>query len=266
MEVEETKCKSILSKSDLYDVDYTINPYTGCEHGCKYCYAKFMRKFTNHKEPWGEFVDIKTNSRKILEKDLMKKGKGSILISSVTDPYQPLEKEYELTRKILKRLSNTKFPVTILTKSDLILRDVDILKDFKEKRIQVGFTINFLNEEDGKIWEPNSPKPKDRIKALKQISKKGIDSYVHIGPYFEGITDLEEIAKEVGEYVSELQIEGINLKDNEREIINTIKENYPALKENYEKIARNYASYEKRLSRKVRELGRTLETPISLFL
>ncbi len=171
MKTKEKKCKSILSESGLYGVDYSLNPYTGCEYGCKYCYATFMKKFSNHSENWGNFVDIKENAPKVLENDLRKKEKSSILLSSVTDPYQPIEKEYKITRKTLKRLSKTEHEINILTKSDLILRDLDILSEFKPEKISVGFTINFLKEKDRKIWEPNATKIKNRIKALRKISR-----------------------------------------------------------------------------------------------
>lgn len=266
MKVNEKKCKSILSESGIYDVDYSINPYVGCEHGCKYCYATFMKRFTNHSEDWGEFVDVKTNSINVLEKDLMKKRKGSILLSSVTDPYQPLEEKYKLTRKILMRLSNSKFTVNILTKSNLILRDIDILKKFNPERISVGLTINFLDDRDREIWEPKSAKIHDRIETLEKLSKADIDCYVHVGPYLEGITDLNKIFTEIESYVEEFQVEGINLKENEGKIMKTIKEHYPHLKENYETILKDRPSYLRKLKEKTRKLKKISSIPISLFL
>ncbi len=266
MKTEEKKCKSILSDSSLYKIDYSLNPYTGCEHGCKYCYATFMKKFSNHSERWGKFVDIKTNARNALERDLRKKDKGSILLSSVTDPYQPIEKKYEITRAILKRLSNTKFPLTILTKSDLILRDLDILTQFKKENIHIGFTINFSREQDRKKWEPNASKIQKRIKALQKISEEKIECYAHVGPYFEGISDLEKILDKIGENViSELQIESINMKDSDR-IIETIDRHYPSLSEKYRKISEDILPYQLRLKEKVDELRKETSTKIKLFL
>lgn len=265
MKINQKKCKSILSDTGLYGVDYSLNPYTGCKHGCKYCYATFMKKFSNHSEPWGKFVDVKTNARKVLENGLRKKEKGSILLSSVTDPYQPIEEKYEITKNLLKRLSDTEYPVNILTKSDLILRDLDILTEFEPKNITIGFTINFLKEKDRKIWEPNAAKIQDRIKALKKISEKGIESYVHIGPYFEGITDLEEIAGKIREYVSELQIESINLKNSER-ILKTIKNHYSQLVDKYKTIRNDSLPYQIRLKEKVDKLRNKNNIRIKLFL
>lgn len=266
MKKKEKKCKSILSESGLYGIDYSLNPYTGCEHGCKYCYATFMKKFSNHSENWGEFVDIKTNAVKILENDLRKKEKGSILLSSVTDPYQPVEKKYEITRNILKRLSNTEYPVTILTKSDLILRDLEILKEFEPENITVGFTINFLKERDRKIWEPKASDMQNRIKALRKISEKEIECYVHVGPYFEGITELEEIMEKTGGSISELQIETINLKDRSKKVLKIIERHYPELSSKYEKISNDCLPYQLRLKEKVDELRNKTNTRVRLFL
>ncbi|KXA91691.1 hypothetical protein AKJ57_00355 [candidate division MSBL1 archaeon SCGC-AAA259A05] len=266
MKVKERECKSIISKSGIYGVDYSINPYIGCQHGCKYCYASFMRRFTDHSEPWGKFVDVKINARSVLEKDLMKVKKGSILISSVTDPYQPLEEKYKLSRKILKRLANTKFPVTILTKSDLVLRDLDLLKKFNESRISVGFSINYLDDRDRKIWEPNSCTITERLDALKKISESEIECYLHVGPYFEGITNLEEITKNVGNQVSEIQIENINLSENQDQIIRIVRENYPNLEQTYEKIRMNDQPYKQRLEKEVEKVRKFSNAPIRLFL
>lgn len=266
MKVKEVECKSIISDSGLYGVDYSINPYTGCEHGCKYCYATFMKKYSKHPEPWGEFVDVKTNARSVLEKDLTKKKKGSILMSSVTDPYQPLEDEYELTKKILKRLADTEFSVTILTKSDLVLRDLNILKEFNPNRISVGFTINFLNERDRTIWEPRSSKISQRIKALRKISESGIESYVHVGPYFEGITNMKGLLVEIEEYATELQVESINFRANKKRIMKTVRENYPGLKQVYEKIRKNPTPFNTKLKKRIRKLEKNSNLVISLFL
>ena len=266
MKVEEVKCKSIMSDSGLYGVDYSINPYVGCEHDCKYCYATYMRGYTGHSESWGEFVDVKINSRRVLENDLMDKDKGSILLSSVTDPYQPLEEEYELTRNILRRLADTRFPVYILTKGDLITRDLDVLENFKSDRIEVGFTLNFLEESDRKLWEPKSSTVSGRLEALKEVSNRGIDCYLHVGPYFEGITDLSDIRDRTEDYVHEIQVEGVNFRNNVKGIMNVIGKNYPELENKYREIIDNPRSYERRLERKVDELRKSSDLTISLFL
>lgn len=266
MNVREIECKSILSDSGIYGVDYSINPYRGCVHGCTYCYARFMEKFTSHRDDWGDFVDVKTNARKILEDDLFKKDKGSILLSSVTDPYQKIEEKYQLTRNILSRLANTKFPVNILTKSDLIIRDTDVLDQFHSERISVGFTINFLDDEDRRIWEPRAPKIEDRLEALEKISERGINCYVHVGPHLKGITDLQGIFDRTEQYIEEFQIESLNLKGSKGGILENIEEFYPGLKKDYRKLVRNMDSAKFKLKERAREISNSTKIPVKLFL
>jgi DNA repair photolyase len=115
MIVKEIKAKSILSKSRVYD--YALNAYVGCQHRCLYCYAKFMKRFTGHREAWGAFVDVKVNAPELLAREVKKKRKGRVWISGVCDAYQPLEKKYLLTRRCLEILVEQGWPVTIQTKS-----------------------------------------------------------------------------------------------------------------------------------------------------
>jgi DNA repair photolyase len=178
MIVEEVYAKTILSKSKV--LDYTINPYIGCEHGCTYCYARFMKRFTGHTEKWGEFVDVKINAISLLQREVKKKRAGRVWISGVCDPYQPLEKEYELTRGCLGILSRHGWPVTIQTKSPLVLRDVDLLR--KSKEIEAGLTITTADENIRRIFEPNSPPIEERIKALEKMHSAGVRTYVMIAP------------------------------------------------------------------------------------
>ncbi len=133
MKLREIQCKSALAKCGVPGGGLSINPYIGCGHGCVYCYARFMKRFTGHTEKWGNFVDVRVNIADVLKKDLKSpKYKGKqIHIDTVTDPYQPVERKYKLMRGILEILMNYDNPVSILTKSDLVLRDIDLLKKFK---------------------------------------------------------------------------------------------------------------------------------------
>ena len=178
MKIKEIKAKNILSKSKVYD--WTINPYVGCQHGCIYCYAKFMKRFSSHKENWGEFVDVKMNAPELLSQEIKKKKKGRVWVSGVCDPYQPVEKKYELTKKCLEILQRNNWPVTIQTKSPLVLRDLELLKKFQE--IEVGFTITTGDEEIRKIFEPRTSSIKERIQALERLHREGIKTYTMIAP------------------------------------------------------------------------------------
>jgi len=178
MIVKEVYAKTILSKSRVFD--YTINPYIGCEHGCTYCYARFMKRFTGHKEEWGGFVDVKINAPSLLQREIKKKRVGKVWISGICDPYQPLEKNYELTKRCLEILLKHDWPVTIQTKSPLVLRDMESLR--KSKEIEVGLTITTADENIRKIFEPNSPPIKGRIETLEKLHSVGIKTFAMIAP------------------------------------------------------------------------------------
>jgi len=178
MIIEEVHAKTILSKSKVFD--YTVNPYIGCEHGCTYCYARFMKRFTGHKEAWGEFVDVKTNAPILLQRETKNKRVGKVWISGICDPYQPLEKKYELTKKCLEILLKRRWPATIQTKSPLVFREMELLRKFNE--IEVGLTITTADENIREIFEPNSPSIKQRIEALQKLHSVGIKTFAMIAP------------------------------------------------------------------------------------
>ena len=178
MIVDEVYAKTILSKSKVFD--YTINPYIGCEHSCTYCYARFMKRFTDHKEEWGKFVDVKVNAASLLQREIKKKRPGVVWISGVCDPYQPLEKEYELTKRCLEILLKHSWPVTVQTKSPLVLRDVESLRKFDE--VEVGLTITTADENIRKIFEPNSPSVEQRIETLEKLHSAGVKTFAMVAP------------------------------------------------------------------------------------
>ena len=186
MIVSEIKCRSLMNKSAI--LDYCINPYVGCAHACKYCYAESItRRFRFHKEVWGDFVDVKINALEILRKEIRRKNKGAVYISSLTDAYQPLEKKYGLTRKILGVLLKFQFPICIQTKSSLVTRDLDLLKKFDE--CEVGFTITTLDDDIRKDFEPNSSSVKEKLEAIKKLKDEGIRVYVFFGPVLPYLSD-----------------------------------------------------------------------------
>ena len=235
------QCKSILTKSKLPEVDYCINPYVGCAHGCIYCYARFMKRFTNHTEEWGQFVDVKINATKILSKELSHNPKkGIILLGSVTDVYQPIEKQYKITRNILKVLLEYNFPISILTKSDLVLRDIDLLKDFNE--CEVGLTITSLDSNISKNFEPYASLPQDRLKALSVMHNSGIKTYAFIGPVLPKITDLKSIFAIIQDKVDFVMVESLNTRcGNWDNILVLIKKKYPHLLSFYQsKFSKEY--------------------------
>lgn len=225
MKIQTVNVKNLIVKSNLPASDYVINPYVGCTHQCKYCYASFMKRFTKHTEKWGDFVDIKQCPQMKIPKKISQK---TVLISSVTDPYQPLEKKYAVTRQILQQLIGTSAKIEILTKSQLVIRDIDLLKKIPD--IRVGISMNTLQETFRREMEPRASSISQRIDTLKRLHNVGIPTYLFISPVFPGITNLEELVESVSKYVEEICFENLNLRGSQKEtILSYIKERYPSL-------------------------------------
>lgn len=254
MIIKEIKVKGIVTKSNLPDANYVINPYIGCMHGCIYCYAVFMKRFTNHKEPWGEFVDVKINANEVLENLNKYKGKH-ILISSVTDPYQPIEAKYKLTRKILKCLIPADPKIEILTKGRMVVRDIDLLKQYENAT--VGVSIATIDDKLSKELEPLAPSPRLRIDAIKKCKEAGLRTYVFFSPIFPHITEIEEIINLTKEYTDYYMFENLNLrKNNSTKILEFIKNNRPHLLTQYNEIYfQKQNIYWDLLSQQIKELS-----------
>jgi len=186
--IKETTCRSVLNKSGIGD--YCVNCYTGCLHGCVYCYARFMRRFSGHKEPWGQFVDVKVNAPEVLAKEAARKPRGKVFVSSVCDGWQPLEEKYRLTRRCLEILIRNEFTVSILTKSTLVARDFDVMAGCPG--VSVGMTITTLDEELRRRIELASSPSQERIRALEEASERGIEVWAFFGPLMPFLSDTEE--------------------------------------------------------------------------
>ncbi|MFQ6123720.1 MAG: radical SAM protein [Candidatus Heimdallarchaeota archaeon] len=209
MKVTEVSCKSALSKSGL-GYDYALNPYRGCEHGCTYCYAPAVLR---ESRSWGQFVDIKRNIPSILARELRRQRKGHVGIGTVTDAYQPVEQRYEVTRRCLEQLLRVDFPISVQTKSPLVLRDLDLLQQFS--RVDVGVTITTLDETFRKVFEPRAASVPERLVTLEQLSAHGIPTWLFLGPILPAITDrdLEGLIKAAAKAnVQEIIIDKLRLK------------------------------------------------------
>jgi DNA repair photolyase len=165
-----------------------------------------MRRYSGHVEPWGQFVDVKINAPELLKKQLERAKMGTIWISSVCDPYQPLEAKYELTRKCLKELAAKQFPVNIQTKSKLVLRDVDLFQKFSE--IEVGSTITTDDEKISRLFEPRASSISDRIQMLEKIHEKRIKTFAFIGPLLPG--NPEKLIERLFKTVDKVYIDRMN--------------------------------------------------------
>ncbi|MEW5955678.1 MAG: radical SAM protein [Candidatus Micrarchaeota archaeon] len=178
MIANEVEAKSVLTKSKL--ADYCVNPYSGCGHACAYCYVPRMPWNRGRCAKWGEEVNVKTNAAEVLGRELEKAKRGTAMLSSATDAWQPLEQKYGIARKCLEALAEKDFPVTVLTKSVLVVRDADVLKRFSEAT--VGLTITTDDEDVVAALEPNAPAPEKRVKALAELKAAGLSTYAFIGP------------------------------------------------------------------------------------
>lgn len=221
MDFKEVEVKSIVTPCGIPGIDYVINPYIGCRFACKYCYASFMGRFVGKKiKDWGEYVYVKTNAVKLLEKELPRKMKNKgvgkeLFMSSVTDPYQGLEAKYQLTRKCLDTLYKFGFKGTtsILTKSDLVTRDIDILKKLNAI---VGLTVTSTDDSISRYFEKFAPPVSERFKALKKLNESGIRTYAFIGPLLPHFVayphELEKIFKKLVEVgTRNIFVEHLNL-------------------------------------------------------
>ena len=201
--IREIYARSILVKSQV--ADYTVNPYVGCQHRCTYCYARFMKRFSGHKELWGEFVDVKINAPDLLRKEIHRKPPGTVWISGVCDPYQPIERKYELTRKCLQILVDGGWPITVQTKSPLVLRDIDLFR--RSANIEVGLSIATADDDIRKLFEPNVPSIQARIQALGELHHAGIRTYAMIAPMLPGA---EGLAAELSGKVDYVLVDRMN--------------------------------------------------------
>ena len=254
MKIKRIIVKNVLTKSNLPVADFSANPYVGCEHACKYCYASFMKRFTNHSEDWGDFVDVKEwfsikNPEKYSGKE--------IFIGSVTDPYQPLEEKYSRTRKLLEELQGVNVKISIATKSDLILRDLDLIKTFPEAR--VSFSINTLDEAFRSQMD-EAVSIERRLNAMKIFHNAKIRTTCFISPIFPVLSDVKAIIERAKDDCNLIWLENLNLRGDYKEcILKWVHENHPEFDELYYAIYRRKdLSYWFDLNEEIKEFAQAL--------
>ena len=231
IKIQDIQVKSVMTKSNLPVADYSVNPYVGCVHGCKYCYASFMKRFTNHAEPWGEFIDVKhwpeiKNAKKYAGKEAF--------FGSVTDCYQPHEAKYKRTRALLGQLQGSGISVSIATKSDLVLRDLDLIRTFPNAR--VSWSINTLDEDFRREMDV-AVSIERRLEAMRQFYETGVQTTCFISPIFPGITDVEAIIRRAKDRCNLVWLENLNLRgDYKGRILQWIHEHHPELDQLYRDI------------------------------
>lgn len=202
VEVKRVKVSSALSRSGLYDLDYAYNPYAGCSHNCLYCYARYYTSFREVSENWGRVVYVKNNVLEALSRDVKRYKRGVVGVSTITDPYQPVEASEKLTRKGLEVFFREGFRVSIQTKSPMVLRDLDLLSQ-NRRLVDAGLTVTTLDQSLAKLIEPRAPPPFERVRALKILSENGIETWVFLGPIIRGVNDSELNIKRIAEVALE---------------------------------------------------------------
>jgi DNA repair photolyase len=201
------KAKEIFTKSKLPGCEWVLNQYVGCQHACLYCYAKFISRWRPADYGrWGSWVEAKINAAELVENRYVD---GWVFMSSISDPYQQAEAELKLTRRILENLDK-KTRLSVLTKSDLVLRDIDLFKQFKD--IEIGLTINDFSGNSKKIFEPFSACSQERINALKTLKSAGIRTYAFVSPIIPGLTDFGNIIENTRQFADYYWFEFINMR------------------------------------------------------
>lgn len=244
--IADVETKNIMTKSNLPVGGYSVNPYVGCTHACKYCYASFMKRFTGHTEDWGTFLDVK-HWKEI--KNPKKYAGQRVVIGSVTDGYNPQEEQFKNTRKLLEQLKDSGAEILICTKSDLVVRDIDIIKQMG--KVTVSWSINTLDE-NFKNDMDKAVSIERRLAAMKTVYDSGIRTVCFISPVFPGITDFEAIFERVKNQCDLVWLENLNLRGGfKKDIMDYINEKYPQLFPLYDAIYnKGDRSYFKELERK----------------
>ena len=229
--IRNIETKNVMTKSNLPVGGYTVNPYVGCTHACKYCYASFMKRFTGHSEEWGTFLDVKDWG--VIKNPQKYKGQR-VVIGSVTDGYNPQEEEFENTRKLLFQLKDSGAEILICTKSDLVVRDIDLLKDMGH--VTVSWSVNTLDE----AFKDDMDKAvsiERRIRAMKEVYDAGIRTVCFVSPVFPGITDFEAIFERVKDQCDLFWLENQNLRGGfKKDIMDYIAGKHSELVPLYDKI------------------------------
>ena len=255
--IQEVQTKNIMTKSSLPVGGYSANPYVGCTHGCKYCYASFMKRFTGHREDWGTFLDVKHWP----EIKNPKKYEGQrVVIGSVTDGYLPQEQQFGNTRRLLEQLRGSGADILICTKSDLVVRDIDLLKELGQ--VTVSWSINTLDEAFKDDLD-HAVSIRRRLEAMKRVYDAGIRTVCFVAPVFPGITDFEAIFERVKDQCDLFWLENLNLRGGfKKTILDYIAEEYPDLVPLYHQIYdRHDRSYFITLEEKAEAMAKRYDCP-----
>jgi len=255
----KVECKSVLNKSGL--ADYAVNCYTGCAHGCVYCYARFASRFSHPRQDWGSFVDVKANAPDVLSREVKRKPAGRVMLSSVCDAWQPVEKETLLTRRCLEILLRYGHEISALTKNALARRDFDLLST---GNVDFGVTVTTLDSSLARLIEPGASLPLQRLDVLAEAKNKGIRTYAFVGPLLPFLSDSDanissilKAIKDIG--VDYFYVDKLNLRYGVwPALLKLLHEHRPDLIADYRKICFDFAAktaYSEQLASRVRQIA-----------
>lgn len=264
--VRQTACRSILNRSALGG--YSLNCYTGCTHGCVYCYARFMQRFHPHEEPWGAFVDVKINALEVLKRQLRRAEPGEVFISSACDGWQPIECQYQLTRRCCQLLLEHGFSLFVLTKSKLVLRDLDVFCHGAAASVTVGVTVTTPDEGLRALWEPRADTVADRLSVLAAARDAKLRTSIMFGPLLPGLSDdcrsLELLMQQARQLdVDKIWVDALNPRPRVwPSLSQLLRRRFPQLLEQYRRIlfdARVRSQYLAELRQRVEDVARRQE-------
>jgi DNA repair photolyase len=267
---EEIECKTALNRVSVTNMPFrwTLNPYRGCQHACTYCFARGTHEFLGF-DSGRDFetrVVVKVNAPEMLRQDLSRPGwrRELVAVGTACDPYQPAELKYSLTHRLLRVMLEHANPMSIITKSPLIVRDADVLEDLSHAgEVTVNFSVATLDDDVWRRTEPSTAKPAKRLEAMEMLAKRGVRCGVLLAPVLPGLTDdpanLESVVRAASERgASFIHDNVLYLKPGTKEwFMPFLREAYPHLAERYAKYYRGaYApkSYTQEVHRTVEEL------------
>ncbi len=213
------KAKSLYARSRIPGVDWSVNQYVGCAFACRYCYAKFIARWKDYGE-WGRWVEVKINAPELARKHV----EGKVVMSTVSDPYQPIEAQMKLTRRVLQYMDKRN-ELSILTRSPLVTRDVDLFKLFRS--IEIGITINGFIGKEKELFEPLTPVHRARVSALKELHDEGLKTYAFVSPIIPGISDVGAMVEETKSFADYYFFEVLNLRASGKNFQRLLRDEYP---------------------------------------
>lgn len=208
---EQCEARAALTPSGLGGFDWALNPYLGCSHGCAYCYAPSVLHVD--RERFRTRIEVRRNIPALLARELKRKERGVVGVGTVTDAYQPAERRFQVTRYCLERLARHEWPFAILTKSDLVVRDLDLVEGLPG--CEVGFTITTLDEHQRRLLEPGAPPVPRRLAAMRLLSEAGVRTYAFLGPIYPTATvnEVRDMVRRVNTAgARSLLVDRLNLK------------------------------------------------------